>query len=274
MKFPTATSLGQTPPFHRVDARQVQEALALAEVRCFDTGVAVFDEGQPVRRFHLLFSGHIRFSRLTVEGDQIIVLHIQPGQVFGIGTALGQARHQTSAMTADPCLVLSWPNILWSGFLAKYDGFATETLRAFGARSDEMSARIVELSTKLVEQRIACALLRMVVQSGRKVLGGVEIGFPVSRQNIADMTGTTVHTVSRILSMWERQGIQKSNRCLITVTKPHRLVLLSGASVGNERDATWNAGHAEPYVLNAAARNSARKSDSSSPYSAQASITV
>ncbi|TGD65213.1 Crp/Fnr family transcriptional regulator [Tabrizicola sp. WMC-M-20] len=203
-------------PFHRLGTEQLREALGLAEVR----------------RFHLLLSGHIRFVRLTAQGDQIIVLHVQAGHMFGIGTVRSQATHQTTAITADRCLVLSWPNSLWPAFSARYDGFVAETLRAFGARADEMSTRIVEQSTKLVEQRIACALLRMIGQSVRKVAGGVEIGFPVTRQNIADMTGTTLHTVSRILSMWERQGILKSTRCLIMVRDPHRLVMLSGTVVG------------------------------------------
>lgn len=124
-----------------------------------------------------------------------------------------------------------------------------------------MSSRIVELSTKLVEQRIACALLRMIGQSGRKVAGGIEIGFPISRQNIADMTGTTLHTVSRVLSAWEKQGLIISARCHIVVTKPHQLVMIG-------------SGAARPDQPTTAARRSARKAASSSPYSAQASITV
>ena len=196
----------------------------------------VFDEGQPVRRFNLLLSGHIRFLRLTDEGDQIIVLHIPAGQVFGIGVALGQVTHQVTAIAADDCVVLSWPNAVWPVFCGAYDGFAAETFRAFGARADEMSNRIVELSTKLVEQRVACALLRMIGQSGRKVAGGVEIGFPITRQNVADMTGATLHTVSRMLSVWERLGIVKSARCLIVVTDPHRLVKISGMANGDKID--------------------------------------
>jgi len=188
------------------------------------------DEGQPIRRFHVLLSGHVRFVRLTAEGNQIIILHIAKGQMFGIGVALGQAKHHVTAITADGCQILSWPNALWPVFTAAYEGFAAETLRSIGARADEMSNRIVELSTKLVQQRIACALLRMIAQCGRQVAGGVEIGFPVTRQNIADMTGTTMHTVSRFLSVWERQGVVKSTRCLIVVKDLRRLAMMSSDS--------------------------------------------
>ena len=277
MKLPDAAQLSRMPPFCRLGPAQLRDAIDLAEIRRIAGGAVVFDEGEPVRRFHLLLSGHIRFLRLTDEGDQIIVLHIPAGQMFGIGVALGKVTHQVTAIAADDCVVLSWPNAVWPVFCSAYDGFAAETLRAFGARSDEMSNRIVELSTKMVEQRVACALLRMIGQSGRKVAGGIEIGFPITRQNLADMTGATLHTVSRLLSIWERLGIVKSARCLIVVTDPHRLVMMSGA-VGriDAGGAGVSVMPGERYVSAAdtAARNSNRKTASSSRYSAQASTTV
>ena len=79
-----------------------------------------------------------------------------------------------------------------------------------------------------MEKRVACALLRMVNQSGRKTAEGIEIAFPITRQNISEMTGTTLHTVSRLLSGWQKDGIVQSTRKHIVVTDPHQLVLLSG----------------------------------------------
>lgn len=222
--------LARAPPFCRLAPHQLREILDLSRTRHLPRGALIFDEGQPARRFHLLLSGHIRLVRMTVEGDQIIVLHVPAGQIFGIGIALGQPVHQETAIAAEDCLLLSWPNRHWAGFSAQYDGFAAESLRAFGARAGEMSNRIVELSTKLVEQRIACALLRLIGQSGRRVAGGIEIGFALTRQNIADMTGTTLHSVSRVMSAWEKQGLVSSTRGRIVVTDPHRMVTLGGAA--------------------------------------------
>lgn len=72
-------------------------------------------------------------------------------------------------MTAGECLTLSWPNALWPGFAANYDGFASETYKVVGSRMAEMTARMVELATKQVEQRVASAMLRLITQNGRKV---------------------------------------------------------------------------------------------------------
>lgn len=218
------------PPFRKLAQPQIREILDAATALRFDPGVAVFSEGLTIERFFLLMDGHIRVIRTTPGGDQIIALHIAPGQLFGIGAALGRTTYPATAMTADECLALAWPNRLWATFTERYDGFATETYKAVGERVGEMNNRIVEMATQQVEQRVACAILRLITQTGRKVEGGIEIGLPITRQNISDMTGTTLHTVSRLLSGWERDGIVRSERRKITVTAPHRLVVLSGAT--------------------------------------------
>lgn len=222
--------LAAVPPFRRLSRPQIREILDAATALRFDAGVAIFSEGLPVERFFLLLDGHIRVVRTTPGGDQIIALHIAPGQLFGIGAAIGRTTYPATAMTADECVTLAWPNRLWQVFVDSYDGFATETYKVVGERVGEMNNRIVEMATQAVEQRIACAILRLVTQAGRKVDGGIEIGMPITRQNLSDMTGTTLHTVSRLLSGWERDGIVLSERRKITVTAPHRLVMLSGAA--------------------------------------------
>ena len=83
------------------------------------------------------------------------------------------------------------------------------------------------MSTERVEQRIAHALLRLVNQSGRKTEEGIEIDFPLSREDVAEMTGTTLHTVSRLLSKWESEGLVTGGRQRIIVKDPHALFLIA-----------------------------------------------
>ena len=77
-------------------------------------------------------------------------------------------------------------------------------------------------------KRIAHALGRLVVQAGRRTPDGIEIDFPISRQDLAEMTGTTLHTVSRTLSAWESEGIVASGRQKVVITQPHALVAIAG----------------------------------------------
>jgi CRP-like cAMP-binding protein len=220
--------LTNLPPFRSLTRMQIREVLDAAQTARFDAGQTVFSEGMAVDRFFLLLDGHVRVQRTTAEGEQIILLHIAPGQLFGIGAALGHKTYPATAVAADDCVVLIWPNRLWPEFVARFDGFATQTYAVVGERLNDMHSVIVEMATKQVEQRIAAALLRLITQMGRKVDHGIEIDFPITRQNISDMTGSTLHTVSRLLSAWEKDGIVASERKKITVTAPHQLVLLSG----------------------------------------------
>ena len=221
--------LSELPPFSKLESQAIGEILEQASSRRYDAGACVFEEGDRADRFYLLLDGYIRVVRITLDGEQVIALHIPSGQLFGIAKALGRDTYPATAFTAKESLALSWPMRLWDGFAARYDGFATETYRTVGQRTGELNNRIVEMATQQVEQRIACALLRLINQSGRKVSTGIEINFPITRQDLSEMTGTTLHTVSRMLSAWEKSGIVKSGRKKITVCDPHQLVVLSTA---------------------------------------------
>ncbi|MFT6451430.1 MAG: CRP-like cAMP-binding protein [Halocynthiibacter sp.] len=218
--------LSHLPPFSKLERRQIREILDLASVRRLDEGVAIFEEGAPADRFYMLLDGYIRVIRITPTGEQVIALHIPAGQLFGIAKALGRDTYPATSITASQAIVLSWPMRVWDDFVARYNGFATATYKTVGQRINEMNNRMVEMATQQVEQRIANAILRLINQSGKKVDIGIEIDFPITRQDLAEMTATTLHTVSRLLSSWEKLGLVQSKRKRITVTDAHRLVLI------------------------------------------------
>jgi CRP-like cAMP-binding protein len=219
--------LSHVPPFSKLDTWQIREILDHASTRRYDEGVAIFEEGYEADRFFMLLDGYIRVVRITPSGEQVIALHIPSGQLFGMAKALGKTTYPATAVAASDSLALSWPMRLWGSFGAKYDGFASETYKTIGFRVGEMNARIMEMATQQVEQRIANTLLRLINQTGRTVEGGIEIDFPITRQDLSEMTGTTLHTVSRTLSAWEKQGLVQSGRKRIMVRDPHKLVVLS-----------------------------------------------
>jgi CRP-like cAMP-binding protein len=100
-------------------------------------------------------------------------------------------------------------------------------MKTVGGRLQEAHTRLREMATEEVERRVAHAVLRLVQQSGKKDEGGIRIDFPVSRQDIAEMTGTTLHTVSRILSAWESAGLVEGGRQKLLVRDPHGLLLIA-----------------------------------------------
>lgn len=221
--------LWHLPPFSKLDRRDIRKILDQATSRRFEEGVAIFDEGAPAERFFMLLDGYVRAVRITATGEQVTTLHIPAGQLLGIARALGRDTYPATALTATESIVLSWPTHLWDTFSSDYEGFATETYKTVGTRMGEMHNRIVEMATQHVEQRVANALLRLVNQTGRKAPDGIEIDFPITRQDLSELTGTTLHTVSRLLSSWEKRGLVQSKRKRIKVTNPHALVEISQA---------------------------------------------
>lgn len=221
--------LAALPPFRRLARPQIREILDQATPKRHEPNADIFHEGADADRFFLLLDGYVRVVRTMPTGEQVISLHIPPGQLIGIALALGRSTYPATAQAAAESLTLSWPSRLWPLFAARYEGFATETWATVGARVEQLHATVAELATQAVEQRVASAVLRLVGQAGRRVEGGIEVDFPVTRANIADMTGTTLHTVSRLLAAWERDGIVESQRKRILVTDPHRLMVLSAS---------------------------------------------
>jgi CRP-like cAMP-binding protein len=219
--------LTHLPPFSKLDRRQIRTILDQATARRYEEGVAVFTEGAPAERFYMLLDGTIRVVRVTPTGEQVTALHIPSGQLFGIAQALGRDTYPATAMTAVESIALSWPMRLWQEFVDSYEGFSTETYKTVGNRVGEMNTRIVEMATLQVEQRLAQALLRLVNQTGRKVEDGIEIDFPITRQDLSELTATTLHTVSRLLSGWEKRGLVRSRRKRITVTDAHALAVFA-----------------------------------------------
>ncbi|MFV0474852.1 MAG: Crp/Fnr family transcriptional regulator [Pikeienuella sp.] len=217
-------------PFAGIDPAQQRELLEMAMAHRLVSDEHLFDEGAEADRFFLLLDGYIRVIRLSPEGEQVIMLHIPSGQLIGLAPAFGWDRYPASAVAASECFALSWPSERWPDFMKRYPSFAAETLKTVGGRFSESNDRIVEMATLQVDRRVAHMVLRLIEQVGRKTKEGIEIDMQVSRQDLSEMTGSTLHTVSRLMSGWERNGWVKSGRQRIVVTMPRELEILSSGA--------------------------------------------
>ena len=114
------------------------------------------------------------------------------GEVFGVAQPIGLRHYPATAVAAVDSVSLAWPSAAWPRLVAQHPALAANTLQTVGQRLQEAHTRVIEMTTEEVERRIARALLRLVKQAGRKVESGIEIDFPISRQDAAEMTGTTL----------------------------------------------------------------------------------
>ena len=214
-------------PFQGVAPADLDRMLQKARSLRIAKDKTVFEQESEAQSFFLLIAGHVRVVKTTPDGQQVIVRYISPGELMGIAQALGRSTYPASAIAAVDCVVLAWPGHLWSEFASAFPNFGANTYKTVGTRLHDTHSRIVEMATEQVEQRVAHSLLRLVKQTGKTTDEGILIDFPISRQDIAEMTGTTLHTVSRLLTSWEDKGLVKSGRQKVTIVEPHRLFLLA-----------------------------------------------
>jgi CRP-like cAMP-binding protein len=223
------------PLFAGFSAEELDEILREARSLRIAKNRHVFEQGEAAHSFFVLLHGHVRASKTTPMGEQVVVRYVAPGETFGVAMAIGLQHYPATATAVEDSITLAWPSATWPRLVSRFPALATNTLQAIGSRLQETHTRVVEMSTQQVEQRIANALLRLAKQAGHKVEHGVEIDFPITRQDIAQMTGTTLHTVSRILSGWEGRGLIESGRQRIVLREPHKLFVLAEQS-GGESD--------------------------------------
>ena len=215
------------PVFGGLDAAALDGILQHARSLRIQKDAALFEQAAEASTFFVLLDGRVRVVKTTPDGQQVTVRYIVPGELMGIAHALGLTVYPATALAVVDCVALAWPSRLWKEFAGTYPSFGMNTNRTIGSRLTDAHTQIVEMATQQVERRVAHSLLRLVKQSGRKTEDGILIDFPLSRQDIAEMTGTTLHTVSRLLTAWEEKGLVVSRRQQVTVVEPHRLMVLA-----------------------------------------------
>ncbi len=227
------TWLARLPPFANSSRKEQDDILRQASILRLRLGAVMFEQGELADVFCLLVHGRLKATQLTTDGQRVLVRVVNPGELFGFVRALGLHEYPATATARQDCLVLTWPTSQWEPLLARHPSFALNTMQAIGERLQEAHVRFCELATEKVERRIAHTVLRLVQYSGRPEADGIRIDFPVSRQDIAEMTGTTLHTVSRILSTWEERGLVVGGRQKLLVLSPQALMQVAG---GDEQD--------------------------------------
>ena len=214
------------PLFAAMADGDLDDVLTGAASRRYLAGTTVFEQGELAAHFFVLLHGRLRVTKVTPEGQQTVVRMVNPGDLFGIARALHRPDFPGTATAVVDSIALAWPMARWDELLPRHPSLAINAMQTMGQRLQEAHARIQEFATEEVERRVAHAVLRLVSQSGKKEATGIRIDFPVSKQDIAEMTGTTLHTVSRILTAWENAGLVEGGRQKLLVKDSHQLMMI------------------------------------------------
>ncbi|KAB0266821.1 Crp/Fnr family transcriptional regulator [Microvirga brassicacearum] len=191
------------------------ELLGQAQRRVVRADEVLFTAGQPARSVHVLTSGTARLVQTAPNGARVIIKYVRSGEIFG-SPALLDRFYPVDAVAVTECVELQWSSEFVRAVIDRHPRVALNVIHDLETRLREMENRLRDLSNEPVEHRLARAILKLVETFGQETLEGIEIPFPVSRQDLADLIGSTLPTVSRTLRAWEAQRqIRRYRRRLV-----------------------------------------------------------
>ena len=219
--------LGEAPLLRGLSASSLEEVAAKAREKRVEAGTTLFREGEPASALYLVLAGRVKLTQVAADGHEVILRFVGPGEAVAALALFEGAAYPLTASAVSESLLLAWHRDVLQELVQHHPPLAVNAMRLLSERLREVQERFRELATERVAQRIARALLRLVRQAGRRAEDGVLIDMPLSRQDLAEMTGTTLYTVSRTLSEWESRGILESGREKVLVKRPHALVAIA-----------------------------------------------
>jgi CRP/FNR family transcriptional regulator, nitrogen oxide reductase regulator len=194
--------------------------------RSIEEGEFFFFQGDPADYLYVLISGRAKLMQNNPAGQQVNLRTISEWQMFGaLGAVREGASYPASAQALENSTALAIRSDYLHELMQTRPYLSFDLMKLMTGYIQEMQERYRELATEKVERRIARSLLRLAAQMGTKSEGGIELTF--TRQDLAEMSGTTLYTVSRILSDWERQGLVEAGRERVLIRNPHGVVSIA-----------------------------------------------
>jgi len=219
--------LGKVDLFKELEAENLDLIINDSDIYRFLPEETLFYQDDQAENFYLVLEGRIKLSQLTEDGHQITFHYLKPGEAFGIIAVLRGIQYPVTAEVVESCKVICWQSVNMEKWIRAHPQIALNSIQILSGFILDFQDRIRELSTERVERRIARLLLRLASHGGEKTDKGISLGLKLTRQDIADMSGTTLYTVSRTLSKWENQGLIDCRFNTIIIVDPHALTSIA-----------------------------------------------
>lgn len=190
--------------FSGMTQRECMEISSCARIRTFARDEKLFSQGDPNRNLAMLLSGSVKLTQIGSEGNEVLLWMSGAGDPVSLGSETPSCAHTCSAHAVEHCRAMVWEYSRLQMLLNDYPQIRKNVNEILSSRLNELQERFREVATEKAATRLAFALLRLLKNVGKPATEGVQIS--LSREELAQMTGTTLFTISRILSKWAAQG--------------------------------------------------------------------
>lgn len=198
---------------------QRQAVLAAAATRRLERRDILERQGDPAHTFYLVDAGYLKLTQITAAGDEVVVRFVGPGEPYGGVVVFDHETYPVTAQAVEGVTVLGWSRTTLRRLLDECPQLRTNITAEIARHMRDALQRVQQLQTTRVGQRLAATLLMLAQPVGTALM----IAHPITRQELAEMTGTTLFTVSRTLSDWESRGLIATIDGRIHLKQPARL---------------------------------------------------
>ena len=198
-------AIESAPLFTGVSAEDFRRFAAAARLKRFARGDMLYLEGDTVEQVLLLISGSVKITKRGPKNMEVILRLNAPGDILDPVDLLSTSMHSTTAQAIRGCRALAWDAGIFKDLVEGAPVLHQNVIRSICGYVHELEERFRELATEEEAPRVARQLIRIQEQAGWPQKGEGEIG--LSHEGLAQMTGTTVDTVTRLLSAWEAHGL-------------------------------------------------------------------
>lgn len=210
------------PLFQSLRPEERESLRPLVRLKAYEEGETIFREGDSAVWFHFILGGRVKIVKAAPDGRDVILEIFGPGDPVGALAAYEERDFPASAITLEATTLLSLPRQDFFATLASNPLLARGLLQGLTRRMMELTRKLADRSSR-VEYRIARLFLTLAARVGRPENRGVIIPLSLSRQEIADLVGTTQETAIRIMSRWNKDHIVLTEDSLFRIPDPKKL---------------------------------------------------
>jgi CRP-like cAMP-binding protein len=225
------------PLFSNIPHQDCEKIISTARKKTVPQGQTLFGQNGRARQVLLLISGCAKVMHLNSNGDETITRLSIPGDIHGVSRDCPSEDSGASVVALQLSGALVWDALVFESLLERFSALSCNVSQILDQQLQNMEKRFSELATEHVPSRLLKEIIRLVDRVGHRANGHIEINF--SCEELAQMTGTTLFTVSRLLSAWERQGALITRKRVVEVHDPQALINLAGRRSDNS-EGRWS----------------------------------
>lgn len=209
--------LKKTSLFTSLSAHEMSAFASLFIEEEFEKDEYILTEGEPPNWLYIVKEGTVKMVKHSPSGREMIIAVMTAGDVIGEVAVFDGGSYPASALGMGKGAILKVARKDFIYLLKKSPSVALEIIGDLGRKLRGALSVARELRGERVEGRIAMVLLKLAKKVGSPAEGGVALNIPFTRQDIADMVGSTIETTIRVISKFKKDGIVKDSKGKMTL---------------------------------------------------------